>query len=51
MKSGKVTKFVCLYEMIIFQGLLEVFKEFMPNANHRFCVRHMHANFKSNGDI
>ena len=35
--------------MIMFQGLIEVFKKLKPNANHRFCVRHMHANFKNNG--
>ncbi|KAL6321992.1 hypothetical protein AAG906_035912 [Vitis piasezkii] len=27
-------------------GLVETFKDLMPNAEHRFCVRHLHANFK-----
>ncbi|XP_075098045.1 uncharacterized protein LOC142175360 [Nicotiana tabacum] len=28
------------------KGLLESFKKVMPNVDHRFCVRHMYANFK-----
>lgn len=27
------------------QGLVETFKQLMPTADHRFCVRHMYANF------
>ena len=42
-------KFVCLYLVFIFKWLLEVFKELMPNTDHRCCIRHMHANFKNNG--
>ena len=30
----------------LWQGLVETFKDLMPNAEHRFCVRHLHANFK-----
>lgn len=28
------------------KGLLEVFKEFLPNAEHRYCMRHLYANFR-----
>lgn len=28
------------------KGLLQVFSEKYPNAEHRFCLRHMYANFK-----
>lgn len=28
------------------QGLVEVFDIMIPHADHRFCVRHMYANFK-----
>ena len=35
--------------MIMFEWLVEVFKELMPNANNKFCVRHMHSNFYNNG--
>ena len=30
----------------LWQGLVETFKDLMSNAEHRFCVRHLHANFK-----
>ena len=30
----------------LWQGLVETFKDLMPNAEHIFCVRHLHANFK-----
>ncbi|XP_075665940.1 uncharacterized protein LOC142635705 [Castanea sativa] len=33
-------------ETINVHGLVETFKDLMPNAEHRFCVRHLHANFK-----
>ena len=29
------------------QGLVETFKQLMPGVEHRFCVRHLYANFKS----
>ena len=35
--------------MILIQRLLEDLKELMPNVNHKFCVRHIHANFKNHG--
>ncbi|XP_058217289.1 uncharacterized protein LOC131328356 [Rhododendron vialii] len=28
------------------KGLLEVFKEFLPNAEHKYCMRHLYANFR-----
>ncbi|KAH7848811.1 hypothetical protein Vadar_008331 [Vaccinium darrowii] len=28
------------------KGLLETFKDLMPNAEHRFCMRHIYANFR-----
>ncbi|KAJ1421768.1 Transposase, MuDR, plant [Sesbania bispinosa] len=31
------------------KGLVEVFKEIMPSADHIFCVRHMHNNFNNVG--
>ncbi|XP_058202890.1 uncharacterized protein LOC131317348 [Rhododendron vialii] len=27
------------------KGLIEAFKRLMPNVEHRFCLRHMYANF------
>ncbi|XP_058180113.1 uncharacterized protein LOC131298654 [Rhododendron vialii] len=27
------------------KGLIEAFKQLMPNVEHRFCLRHMYANF------
>ena len=33
--------------MLIFKWLLEVFNDLMPNIEHRFCIMHMHANFKN----
>jgi len=27
-------------------GLVQVFDTILPHADHRFCVRHMYANFK-----
>ena len=30
----------------LWQGLVETFKDLMPNVEHRFCVRHLHVNFK-----
>ena len=30
----------------LWQGLVETFKDLMPNAEHRFYVKHLHANFK-----
>jgi hypothetical protein len=29
------------------QGLLDVLEDLMPGLEHRFCVKHLHANFKS----
>ncbi|XP_077233381.1 uncharacterized protein LOC143875660 [Tasmannia lanceolata] len=29
------------------KGLVETFEEILPNADHRFCVRHMYNNFKA----
>ncbi|KAL0307395.1 UNVERIFIED_CONTAM: hypothetical protein Scaly_2984700 [Sesamum calycinum] len=31
------------------KGLVGALQELFPNAEHRFCVRHLHSNFKSNG--
>lgn len=28
------------------QGLGPTFDDFFPNVNHRFCVRHLYANFQ-----
>ncbi|XP_012849887.1 PREDICTED: uncharacterized protein LOC105969659 [Erythranthe guttata] len=28
------------------KGLVETFQSIMPNTDHRFCVRHLYANFK-----
>ncbi|XP_058211586.1 uncharacterized protein LOC131323758 [Rhododendron vialii] len=28
------------------KGLVETFKELMPNAKHRFCLRHLYANYR-----
>src|SRR4051812_11549522 len=30
----------------LFQGLVQVFEEQYPAFEHRFCVRHLYANFK-----
>ncbi|KAG6490319.1 hypothetical protein ZIOFF_051608 [Zingiber officinale] len=29
------------------KGLIQVFNEVFPKANHRFCLRHLHGNFKT----
>ncbi|XP_077242582.1 uncharacterized protein LOC143883104 [Tasmannia lanceolata] len=29
------------------KGLVETFEDILPNADHRFCVRHMYNNFKA----
>ncbi|XP_077215829.1 uncharacterized protein LOC143850465 [Tasmannia lanceolata] len=29
------------------KGLVETFEDILPNADHRFCVRHMYNNFKT----
>ncbi|XP_077247615.1 uncharacterized protein LOC143887412 [Tasmannia lanceolata] len=29
------------------KGLVETFEDILPNADHRFCVRHMYSNFKA----
>ncbi|KAI3457101.1 hypothetical protein Pfo_013764 [Paulownia fortunei] len=29
------------------QGLTEIFKSIMPDVEHRFCMRHLYANFKN----
>ncbi|KAL2245754.1 UNVERIFIED_CONTAM: hypothetical protein Sindi_2843600 [Sesamum indicum] len=31
------------------KGLIQAFQEVLPAAPHRFCVRHMHSNFKNAG--
>ncbi|KAL0287527.1 UNVERIFIED_CONTAM: hypothetical protein Sradi_7123100 [Sesamum radiatum] len=31
------------------KGLIQAFQEVLPDAAHRFCVRHMHNNFKNAG--
>ncbi|KAL0442141.1 UNVERIFIED_CONTAM: hypothetical protein Sradi_0153000 [Sesamum radiatum] len=31
------------------KGLIQAFQEVLPGAAHRFCVRHMHSNFKNAG--
>ncbi|KAL0409502.1 UNVERIFIED_CONTAM: hypothetical protein Sradi_1884600 [Sesamum radiatum] len=31
------------------KGLVGALQEFFPNAEHRFCVRHLHSNFKNYG--
>ncbi|KAG8390948.1 hypothetical protein BUALT_Bualt01G0136600 [Buddleja alternifolia] len=31
------------------KGLIKAFEEVFPGSDHRFCVRHMHNNFKSEG--
>nr|XP_016440583.1 PREDICTED: uncharacterized protein LOC107766336 [Nicotiana tabacum] len=31
------------------KGLIEAFNEVFPHVNHRFCVRHLHNNFKRAG--
>ena len=28
------------------QGLVEAFQQVMPNMEHRYCVKHMDANFR-----
>ncbi|KAL3537600.1 hypothetical protein ACH5RR_000966 [Cinchona calisaya] len=33
-------------EEAFYQGLVETFNELMPGVEHRFCVRHLYANFK-----
>jgi hypothetical protein len=34
----------CIFLSI--QGLLDALEDLMPGLEHRFCVRHLHANFK-----
>ncbi|XP_075482661.1 uncharacterized protein LOC142522943 [Primulina tabacum] len=31
------------------KGLIQAFSEVFPGANHRFCLRHLHENFKTTG--
>ncbi|KAL3644998.1 hypothetical protein CASFOL_010178 [Castilleja foliolosa] len=31
------------------KGLIQAFQALLPNADHRFCVRHMHSNMKQAG--
>ncbi|XP_073152374.1 uncharacterized protein [Henckelia pumila] len=31
------------------KGFIQAMREVFPNAEHRFCVRHMHANFRNAG--
>ncbi|KAG6507676.1 hypothetical protein ZIOFF_033027 [Zingiber officinale] len=31
------------------KGLIQAFNEVFPRANHRFCLRHLHGNFKTAG--
>ncbi|KAI3465951.1 hypothetical protein Pfo_022614 [Paulownia fortunei] len=31
------------------KGLIQAFQEVFPNSDHRFCVRHLHNNFKNVG--
>ncbi|XP_073152078.1 uncharacterized protein [Henckelia pumila] len=31
------------------KGLIQAFNEIFPNADHRFCVRHLHSNLKNAG--
>ncbi|KAM3199971.1 hypothetical protein P3L10_032331 [Capsicum annuum] len=31
------------------KGLIPTFDEIMPDVTHRFCVRHLHNNFKTEG--
>ncbi|KAI3458672.1 hypothetical protein Pfo_015335 [Paulownia fortunei] len=31
------------------KGLIQAFEEVFPNSAHRFCVKHMHSNFKNIG--
>ncbi|KAH0669912.1 hypothetical protein KY285_024055 [Solanum tuberosum] len=33
----------------VVEGLMPAFDEIMPDVAHRFCVRHLHNNFKSEG--
>lgn len=33
------------------KGLLQAFQEVIPNASHRFCVRHLHGNLKLAGFV
>jgi len=37
----------CIFLSI--QGLLNALDDLMPGIEHRFCVRHLHANFKAKG--
>jgi hypothetical protein len=37
----------CLFLSI--QGLLDALEDLMPGLEHRFCVTHLHANFKGKG--
>jgi hypothetical protein len=34
---------------IVMQGLGDAVEYLLPYAEHRFCVRHLHANFKAKG--
>lgn len=31
------------------KGLIRAFQEVFPESEHRFCVRHLHNNFKNTG--
>jgi len=31
------------------KGLIEAFNDILPYVSHRFCVRHLHNNFKRAG--
>ncbi|KAK3031266.1 hypothetical protein RJ639_035566 [Escallonia herrerae] len=33
------------------KGLVESFKDLLPTIEHRFCMRHMYANFKKDGVV
>lgn len=37
---------ILVHCLIFSHGLVETFNSIMPNANHRFYVRYLYANFK-----
>ncbi|GMY29119.1 Transposase, MuDR, plant [Fagus crenata] len=46
---GMLFASVDVFRRAVREGLAEVFKKFIPTADHRICVRHLYANFRDRG--
>ncbi|GMY22080.1 hypothetical protein FCV25MIE_17321 [Fagus crenata] len=46
---GMLFASVDVFRRAVREGLAEVFKKFIPTADHRICVHHLYANFRDRG--